>query len=57
MEHSGFYFGAATNEEDGIYRGRLRSGRVNVDVHGPCGASVDRRSSPLGRSIFRLPSP
>ena len=57
MEHTGFYFGAATDEEDGTYRGRLRSGRVNVDVHGPRGASVDRRSSPLGRSIFRQPSP
>ena len=57
MEHAGFYFGAATDEEDGTYRGRLRSGRVNVDVHGPRGASVDRRSSPLGRSIFRQPSP
>ena len=57
MEHAGFYFGAATDEEDGTYRGRLRSGRVSVDVHGPRGASVDRRSSPLGRSIFRQPSP
>ena len=57
MDHAGFYFGAATDEEDGTYRGRLRSGRVSVDVHGPRGASVDRRSSPLGRSIFRQPSP